>query len=301
MMSLAGVNVDKRMLAYTLSAVIILSSAAYVVFFMPDHTKNTTAAAGSFHNISPGEPPIAKISTSGGYAGSGNIDLIVFSGTTVEFDGSASYDPDGEIVSYEWSFDDGTVLKGEKVSYTFKLDHALSSLNASRLPVFSPLLTVCDNDGKQGFLRIFVKVIPSQYTLYFYNDVFRLQNPGESSEKIKLPVLWKKHDLNYELNETLYLQKCSFNITLHIKKPRLSLLNNIVVSAYDNSGNETVLVKTSFTQTLGFWKDRIITLSGEMPEIDLKGVKVSLYGLSYRGVSMVYGGDKPSVMNILLG
>ncbi|HEC80841.1 MAG TPA: PKD domain-containing protein [Thermoplasmatales archaeon] len=297
-MSLAGLNLDKKAFAYVLAAVVIVSAASYVVFFMPDRSADTTTP--SFHVAKHGDPPVAKIKTSGGYAGSGNIDLLVFSGATVEFDGSESYDPDGEVVSYEWSFDDGTVLKGKKVSYTFKLDQPLSSLNTSRLPVFSPLLTVCDNDGKQGFARIFVKVVPSYYKLYLSNSVLSLQKPDEDDEKIRLPVLWRKYVLNYEINETLYLERCYFNLTLHVQKPRLSLLSSIIVSAYDESGNETVLTKTSFTQTMGFWREKVMSLDGEIPEMELKGIKVALCGLSYRGVSLVYGGDDASVLNISL-
>ena len=38
---------------------------------------------------------------------------------TVTFDGSPSLDPNGNIVKYEWLFDDGTVLEGETQSRTF--------------------------------------------------------------------------------------------------------------------------------------------------------------------------------------
>ena len=40
-------------------------------------------------------------------------------GQAVEFDGSKSYDSDGDIVDYEWNFDDGTTVKGEQASHTF--------------------------------------------------------------------------------------------------------------------------------------------------------------------------------------
>jgi len=55
---------------------------------------------------------------------------------TVTFDGSASYDPDGTIVSYTWSFGDGEVGTGEIVTHTY-----LASGN------FSARLTVVDNDA----------------------------------------------------------------------------------------------------------------------------------------------------------
>ena len=55
---------------------------------------------------------------------------------TVTFDGSGSYDPDGEIVSYDWDFGDGTTDMGERVSYTF-MDTG----------VYTVILTVADNQG----------------------------------------------------------------------------------------------------------------------------------------------------------
>lgn len=43
-------------------------------------------------------------------------DALLF---TFRFDGSASYDPDGEIVSYKWDFGDGTTREGVKVSHQY--------------------------------------------------------------------------------------------------------------------------------------------------------------------------------------
>ncbi|HEC94488.1 MAG TPA: PKD domain-containing protein [Thermoplasmatales archaeon] len=302
-MSLKVSNVDKKMMTYMLSTILIIAAGMYVVFFMPT-SENTGGATNGAHLIAQGEAPVAVISTSGGYQGDEEIDLIVFSGTTVEFDGSGSYDPDGEIVAYEWSFDDGTILEGVKVSYTFKIDNPVTSFNVSKLPVFSPLLTVYDEDGRQGFARVFVKVFPTEYTFYLDEDVLSLSVPAESSETVKLPFFGKnrKAELSYELDEPLYLPTCSCNITLHLQKPRLSLINKIVVSVYDADGNETILAENTLFQLLGFWKNRVLTLDGTIQDagVGIKGVKVSLYGFSVRGVSILYGGDEPSMFQISL-
>jgi len=58
---------------------------------------------------------------------------------TVNFDGSGSYDPDGEIVSYYWDFGDGTTDSGESVSHTFR-DPG----------VYTVTLTVTDDQGATG-------------------------------------------------------------------------------------------------------------------------------------------------------
>ncbi len=68
-------------------------------------------------------------------------------GETVYFDGSASYDPDGTIVSYHWDFGDGAGADGVAVS------HAYSSLGN-----FEVSLTVTDNLGATDTNSIIVKV-----------------------------------------------------------------------------------------------------------------------------------------------
>ncbi|MYG37240.1 MAG: trypsin-like serine protease, partial [Gemmatimonadetes bacterium] len=54
----------------------------------------------------------------------------------VRFDASASNDPDGNIVSYEWAFGDGSTGSGQTATYTY--DDAGS---------YTPSLTVTDNRG----------------------------------------------------------------------------------------------------------------------------------------------------------
>ena len=44
-------------------------------------------------------------------------------GESIEFDASASHDPDGKIVSYEWHFGDEETAEGVKVTHTYKFDN----------------------------------------------------------------------------------------------------------------------------------------------------------------------------------
>lgn len=60
---------------------------------------------------------------------------------TVEFDASASYDRDGWIVTYEWSFGDGGSAAGVKTTHTY---------TATTTRSFTASLTVTDNEGKTG-------------------------------------------------------------------------------------------------------------------------------------------------------
>ena len=57
-------------------------------------------------------------------------------GTSVRFDASASYDPDGSIARYEWSFGDGSIATGRTINHTYR---SAGSYNVT--------LTVTDNRG----------------------------------------------------------------------------------------------------------------------------------------------------------
>jgi len=57
----------------------------------------------------------------------------------VNFDGSGSHDPDGEIISYDWDFGDGTIDSEDTVSHTF-----------SDTGVYTVTLTVTDDQGATG-------------------------------------------------------------------------------------------------------------------------------------------------------
>jgi PKD repeat protein len=79
---------------------------------------------------------------------------------TVQFDGSTSFDPDGQVVDHSWDFDDGGSALGESVTHTF-----VSSVDRS----FSVELTVTDNQGGVGSTAgsIFVHGTDSGSVLFF--------------------------------------------------------------------------------------------------------------------------------------
>jgi hypothetical protein len=64
-------------------------------------------------------------------------------GSPVQFNGSASYDPDGVIVSYAWEFGDGT--NGTGVAPLHK--YSTYRWNGTAYKPFTVNLTVTDNDG----------------------------------------------------------------------------------------------------------------------------------------------------------
>lgn len=83
------------------------------------------------------EPPVAD---AGG-------DKIVYVDEEVTFDASASSDPDGSIVSYEWDYGDGSTGSGETETHKY-----------SEQRDYTVILTVTDNDGAKDTDKIFVHV-----------------------------------------------------------------------------------------------------------------------------------------------
>lgn len=81
----------------------------------------------SWGATSTNSPPTADVTAS---------PATVLPGETVNFDGSASSDSDGSIVSYSWDFDDGNTGSGATTS------HSYSSTGS-----YTVVLTVTDDDG----------------------------------------------------------------------------------------------------------------------------------------------------------
>ncbi|MFC1504852.1 PKD domain-containing protein, partial [Spirochaetota bacterium] len=96
-------------------------------------------------------PPVAQVNITGltyGYAP-----------LNVNFDASPSYDPDGSIVSYEWRFDDGTVLYGKQVSHAFTLSGIYFRNFHSNEQAQGVSLIITDDKGAKNYASIPVTVI----------------------------------------------------------------------------------------------------------------------------------------------
>ncbi|MBI2148313.1 PKD domain-containing protein [Candidatus Woesearchaeota archaeon] len=65
--------------------------------------------------------------------------IEAFLGFPIRLSGSRSFDPDGNIVNYEWNFDDGTIADGEFIEHTF--------FNPG---IYNVVLTVTDDKGATG-------------------------------------------------------------------------------------------------------------------------------------------------------
>ena len=95
---------------------------------MKDGYLSTTESANIIV-ISPNTTPVASIN--GPYGGK--------VGKKIRFDSSGSYDPDGNIVSYEWNFGDGTLSAVDKPSHVY-----------GDSGVYASTLRVVDEEGNIG-------------------------------------------------------------------------------------------------------------------------------------------------------
>ena len=97
-----------------------------VTLTVTDNGGATSQASTTVTVTSNTRPPVA--SAGGPYAGAANI--------AINFTGAASLDPDGSVVSYLWSFGDGTTATGVTAVHSY-----------ATAGTYTVRLTVTDNDG----------------------------------------------------------------------------------------------------------------------------------------------------------
>lgn len=102
--------------------------------------------------------PVADITTNS---------TTVYENDTVEFNGSASYDPDGVITTFSWDFDDGSP---PITGYFPIVDH---QFNESR--IFNVTLTVIDNNGTYNLTWILIDVLPNEAPNAVINEPLEAQ------------------------------------------------------------------------------------------------------------------------------
>jgi len=72
----------------------------------------------------------------------------IYSGNAIFFDGSRSYDPNGEIVKYKWDFGDGYIATGTKANHKY-----------DAVGHFVACLEVTDNEGATSETCVGVNVL----------------------------------------------------------------------------------------------------------------------------------------------
>lgn len=74
-------------------------------------------------------------------------DIIGYVGENIHFDGSNSYDADGNILSYEWNFGDGNISYGKTTTHTY-----------SECRTYIAILTVTDDQGNSDTDTIWITI-----------------------------------------------------------------------------------------------------------------------------------------------
>jgi chitodextrinase len=114
-------------------------------------TDDTGAADNDTCTVTVNSPPIADA----------GADRMVLPNDSVEFNGSGSYDPDGEIVGYLWDFGDGSNATGSYVTHRYALGGTYlvtltvtDSHNATGVDTCT--ITVCQNGdvNRNGVVEI---------------------------------------------------------------------------------------------------------------------------------------------------
>jgi len=103
-------------------------------------------------------PPVASFTESA---------TMVLTGETIQFDASSSYDPDGTISSYLWSFGDGSTGTGKIVDHWYADDGT-----------YTVTLTVVDNDGAKTSTSD-TKTVLNRPPIALFNETAETVHIGE--------------------------------------------------------------------------------------------------------------------------
>jgi len=88
-----------------------------------------------------------------------NFPVVEWQGAEIQFDGSGSYDPDGEIVKYLWDFDDGTTSNEIQPTHTFTTPKG-----------YDVSLTVTDDEGATNTVTKGLRIIDYDLGVWVTTD-----------------------------------------------------------------------------------------------------------------------------------
>lgn len=221
---------------------------------------------------------------------------IAYFGDYIEFDGTESYDSDGNIVLYYWLFGDGETSEGKKVKHTYEFEN---DLYIDYPLIYTASLLIMDNRGASIGISHEIKLYPKSYILYFRPDELAFEKPFRSLDKIKVSNkfinLNSQDYLTYKLNKSINISECSWAATIFLEKPYLTRITWVKIALYDSNNNEI----SKDEKNLGifrFWNKKIINLEGKIEQnVEFQSVKLFIYGFSlYRRVNILYGDEKSS-------
>jgi len=200
----------------------------------------------------PNSPPVAV--PNGPYAGT--------EGVPTTFDGSASYDPDGSIISYEWDFGDGDAATVPKPTHTYIQDGS-----------YTVILTVTDNDGAAGTNATTATIADTGPTAEFSASSTTGPEPltvsfSDSSTSYDNVTAW---DWDFENDDAidsteqnptyLYAEEGTYTVTLTI---------------YETDGNSDTLTKVEYIIVTSVNQPPLAVL--DVPETGTEGIPITVDG-----------------------
>ena len=151
----------------------------------------------------------------------------------VVFDGSASTDPDGEIVEYAWNFGDGT-FPGQGFEATSIVEHTYNSEGE-----YTAQLTVTDDDGETDFDTIKITVVP----IGTPNQAPTITSIGDQTINMNSLV-----DVTFTIGDDLTLLE---NLELKGSSDNQTLVPSGTALAFSGIGAERTLKITPVTDETG--------------------------------------------------
>lgn len=215
----------------------------------------------------------------------------------ITFTASSIHNSEKEI-TYEWDFRDGRKIQGEKVQHIFKFEN---DFDIEYPLIYTVLLCVKENDE---FLRIIeheIQLFPPKYIFYLTSKKLTVEKPEVNQDMIELTGkfnLKPLKEISYDLEESVKIQECKWNITIHIKKPVLAILDKIQVSLYNKTGFQISEAEIGFKK-FEIWKEKNVLINGEIIKAEeFKSIKISLKGLTVgQKINIQYGSQEPSQIN----
>ncbi len=215
---------------------------------------------------------------------------------SIEFDATNSYDSDGNIVLYYWTFGDGETAEGNKVKHSYKFEN---DLKINYPLIYTASLLIMDNKGAAIGISHEIKIYPNKYHLFFQSGGLELEKPSFSEDYVKTSIGIINPNpskaLTYELKESINISACSWNATLYLNKPWLTRLTKIKMVLYDIN-NKQISKAENKLGIFKFWNKKTIELNGKIEQnVEFQSVKLFIYGfLLGKRVSILYGNEKAS-------
>ncbi|UCH71859.1 MAG: hypothetical protein JSW62_05550, partial [Thermoplasmatales archaeon] len=165
------------------------------------------------------------------------------------------------------------------------------------LPLIYSITLVVEDGDYFNLVGYRLGIIPKKYTFYFSSKELKLEKPAIHMDKLTVAAgkFRDVQELEYTLKESIFIQKCNWNLTIYLDKARFAFLNKISACFYDGDGRE-IMIKEKTLNTNLFQDKEFVQIKGSFDgEEEFKSVKIALYGFSLKDkINILYGGDKAS-------